>query len=278
MGAAKQFREPDPEDKQRAKALAAGLRLPPAFESLNASSTAELLSLAKSVSKNAEALLTFVDSSRDLARKAAVETIAIEMSVILAGDRLDMVIDALERATINSRPAQISLEGLRTLRRAEALMAEASSNMARFAQDGRSTLGDQAARESDETRRREALIQIEERRLILVREEHRLSEEAMDRELDRKRSEVELVGSLAGPYVASPMVPPSVAPVTPKPVMQNGPAVLAAAAEVERGGESILWTVLAIGALTFSAGIVIALLLRPAYVEPQVSTPRPRRR
>lgn len=67
MVAVKQFRDPDPEDKQKARALAAGLRSPPAFESLDAPRTAELLAVAHSIAKNAEALLTFVDSSRDLA-------------------------------------------------------------------------------------------------------------------------------------------------------------------------------------------------------------------
>lgn len=156
-------------------------------------------------------------------------------------------------------------------------MAEASSNMARFAQEGMSTIGDQGARVADETRRREALIQIEERRLTLVKEERRLSEESMGRELDRKRSEMELVGSLAGPYATSPMAAPAAAPAISRPIIPKNPAVLAAT-EVERDGGNTLWTVLAIGALTFSAGIIIALLLRPAYPEPQLSIPRPRRR
>lgn len=271
MGAIKNFRDPNSEDRRKAKELAADLRPPPVFEAIEAARALELLTLTKSVVKNAEALLTFVDSRRDLARRAAVETIAIEISVIMTSDRLDRVIDALEHAIVADRPAQISLDGLRTLRRMEALLAEASSNMARFAQEGMSALGDHEARVSDDARRRAAIIEIEERRLALVKEEHRLSEQSMDRDLERRRADMNLVASLGAAPTSTPFWG-----ALPLAASSNlNPIAIAPAPETS--SLDSFWQILAIGALTFSAGLALAFLLRPAE-QASPEHPRPRRK
>lgn len=75
-----------------------------------------------------------MDTHRDVARLAGVETLAIEMSSILEGGRLQAMVDTLhESAMIESDTAHVTLDGLDVMRRAEMLLAEAIRNMDRYA-------------------------------------------------------------------------------------------------------------------------------------------------
>jgi hypothetical protein len=76
-------------------------------------------------------LVEFVDSDRDLASAAGVETIAIELSAMLEAGAMDRVLDALEHAAAKGRPVDLTLQGLGKLRRAEGLLSEAASRIRR---------------------------------------------------------------------------------------------------------------------------------------------------
>jgi hypothetical protein len=70
-------------------------------------------------------LLTFVDDNREAARLAGVETIAIELAAMMEGERLTRVHSTLEKATLSGKDAEVTMDGIDRLKRAEKLLAEA---------------------------------------------------------------------------------------------------------------------------------------------------------
>src|SRR3990170_2884617 len=111
MGETLSFPNPKPDDQLRAKQLALNLRPPMAFETIDRENTQSLLKVVQSVLEKSKELIDFVDADRDVARKAGVETIAIELSVMMFSDRLDRGLDALESSAVKGKPSQISMEG-----------------------------------------------------------------------------------------------------------------------------------------------------------------------
>lgn len=85
--------------------------------------------VARRVIDGAKNLVAFVDENRDLARRAGVETIAVELSGILAAGRLHSVLDAAEDASDGR--LHISEEGMGYLSRSERLLAEANRSLVR---------------------------------------------------------------------------------------------------------------------------------------------------
>jgi hypothetical protein len=121
-------------------------------------------------------LLTFVHGNRNVARQSGIETIVIEISAVMQGESFSGVIDAIEEAGKSGQPLSLSHGGLSTLRRIEALIAEASMNMRKFT-DGDFTVmelaADRAKVEADSQR---AYLDMEERRLELMRRELAMKE------------------------------------------------------------------------------------------------------
>jgi hypothetical protein len=99
----------------------------PQKEPISNGRTAELLSISKKVMSGAQELLAFVDDNRDAARLAGVETIAIELASMMEGERLTRVHSTLEKATLSGNDAEVTMDGIDRLKRAEKLLAEAGS-------------------------------------------------------------------------------------------------------------------------------------------------------
>jgi hypothetical protein len=129
MGETLSFPSPKPRDQAKAKELALNLRPPMAFETIDRENTQSLLKVVQGILEKSKELIDFVDADREVARKAGVETIAIELSVMMFSDRLDRVLDALESSAARGKPSQISMEGLANIRRMERLLAEANSQI-----------------------------------------------------------------------------------------------------------------------------------------------------
>lgn len=129
MGETLSFPSPRPDDRAKAHELALNLRPPTAFETIDRENTLALLKVVQGILEKSRELIEFVDADRDAARKAGVETISIELSVMMFSDRLDRVLDALENSAAKGKPSQISMEGLANIRRMERLLAEANSQI-----------------------------------------------------------------------------------------------------------------------------------------------------
>lgn len=148
----------------------------PTFATFDSDRTSELLDAARNSVSTAELLLNFVHSNRNVARQAGIETIVIEISSVMQGESFSGVIDAVEEAGRNGHPLNLSHGGLATLRRIEALIAEASMNMRKFT-DGDFTVMELAAdRAKVEADTQRAYLDMEERRLDLMRRELSMKE------------------------------------------------------------------------------------------------------
>ena len=121
---------PMSEGVQRKRALAGDVLPEPVLRTFSREDSRALLVVAQKVHQGISVLLDLVDSHRETARDAGVETVAIE----LASERknVERILDTLEEAEIKGSDAQLSLEGLELLRRSEKLLAEATSNITRF--------------------------------------------------------------------------------------------------------------------------------------------------
>jgi hypothetical protein len=180
MGAVLKFpRSEKPEGGGRPLAL--NLRPEVQLERFDQERCVELLAVMQRVLDGSNELLEFVDSHRDAARRAGVDTIAIEISVLLESDRLERLLDALEDAALRRREVHVTLDGLSRLRRLERLLAEASSNITRFTSGGFRTAETRARREAAHAR---AVLDLEERRVAELREEVRAKEDLAQREIE----------------------------------------------------------------------------------------------
>lgn len=122
-----------PYGEHEAKLIDDGLRCPPpeipCLETFDARQTREMYGLTSSIVTRAKELVEFVDSNRELAKRVGIETIGIELSGMLEGDRLRQVLDALQLAASRNQAECLTEEGLATLRRAEKLLAEANASI-----------------------------------------------------------------------------------------------------------------------------------------------------
>jgi hypothetical protein len=121
---------PVSEGVQKKRTLAANVRPDPVLRTFSRDDSRALLGVAQKVCQGISVLLDLVDSHRETARDAGVETVAIE----LASERknVERILDTLEESELKGSDAQLSLDGLELLRRSEKLLAEATSNISRF--------------------------------------------------------------------------------------------------------------------------------------------------
>lgn len=101
-------------------------------QALDKEGATQLLEVTRDIIGRSMVLMDYVDRQRREARTMGVETIAIELSAIMEGGRLDNVIDALEDATETGRRPEITLDGFSKLRRAEHLVGEADLTIAEY--------------------------------------------------------------------------------------------------------------------------------------------------
>lgn len=159
-------------------------REPIVFETFEADDARGLLEIARRASTSAETLLSFIHENRDLAQHSGIETVGIEILVVMQGDRWQGVVEALEESEKTGRSAHISRDGLGLLKRVETLLAEASTNIRKF------TDGDFSAMEIVESRARreadyhKAFLALEERRMDGIRKEIAAKEDAARRQAE----------------------------------------------------------------------------------------------
>lgn len=169
----------------------------PSLTTFDATRTAELLGAARNSVSTAELLLNFVHANRNIARQAGVETIVIEIFAVMQSESFSGVIDAIEEAGRNGRSLNLSQGGLATLRRLETLVAEAMANMRRFTDGDFSVMelsADRAALEADSQR---AYLDMEEKRLEMMRRELSMKQENARRQ---QEAVVSLKSSLGHSY------------------------------------------------------------------------------
>lgn len=104
-------------------------------ESFDFESTLEFYQLAVSLSKRSEEIISFMDKNRADARKAGIESLAIEISSIMEGSRFAQVLDALEDAVYRNAPVQLTPAGLAKLHRLETVVSEADGIITANAMD-----------------------------------------------------------------------------------------------------------------------------------------------
>jgi len=145
---------PTQEGVQKKRTLVAGVRPEPVLRSFSREDSHALLGVAQKVHQGTNALLDLVDSHRDTARDAGVETIAIELGS--ERDNVNRILDSLEESEVRQSDTKLTIEGLELLRRTEKLLADASSNMTKFVgpvqqKGGRNLLGQGADRLPSDT-------------------------------------------------------------------------------------------------------------------------------
>lgn len=160
------------------------LAAPPGVEMFDAERGTQLLTVARDSLGGADRLLDFVHQNRDLARHAGIETIAIELVAILQGDRFSRVIDALEETAKTGQGVALTPEGLAILRRVEALVAEAFSNIRKFSEGDFSAMEIVESRARREAEYQRAHLELEERRLDDLRKELGVKHEAANRQAE----------------------------------------------------------------------------------------------
>ncbi len=89
-----------------------------------------LLDTTEEIIRKSQVLVDYVDHHRADARRAGVETIAIQLSGILDDGRLDSVRNAILEGLRTGERINISVDGFSKLRRAEHLVAEADRSIA----------------------------------------------------------------------------------------------------------------------------------------------------
>lgn len=113
----------------------------PSLDNVKEGASRDLLGVCRSVIEGSTELIRFVDQNREAARNAGVETIAIELSGIIEGGTISRVRDTLEESIVKNWPAQVTNDGMAKLRRAEALLADASREMDKELGVKRNSLG-----------------------------------------------------------------------------------------------------------------------------------------
>lgn len=103
-------------------------------QTLDIEGAARMLGVTKDIIARATSLVDYMDRNRHEARLSGIETIAIELSAILEGGRLQNVEDALEDAVRTGERPAITIEGFSKLRRAEYLVGEVDHEIARYAE------------------------------------------------------------------------------------------------------------------------------------------------
>lgn len=154
----------------------------PILEPFDPPRTKDLYLAAHAALSGSESLLDFIDSSRDLARQAGIESIGIEILAILQGSRFSRVIDALQDAVQKNGPVQLTREGLQTFRRVESLLAEAGQNLKKFSDGDFTIIDNLEARARYDADYHKACLAIEENRMEGIRREHGAKASAAQRQ------------------------------------------------------------------------------------------------
>jgi hypothetical protein len=129
-GAVLKFPVPDRDPDSEKKEIVFNYRQKPVHTTFTNTESKGLLFTAQRVYRGMSDLIEFVDSHRETAVEAGIETIAVEL--VAERGNLEAVIDTFEEGVKKDASVTITLEGLALMRRLEKLVAEASSNISRF--------------------------------------------------------------------------------------------------------------------------------------------------
>lgn len=105
-------------------------------QELGPAGVSDLLALTTGIIQKVNRLVEYMDESRDEAKMSGVETIAIELSAIMEGGKLQRVSKALEESVKTGETPLISIDGFSKLRRAEFLALEADKAIDRHVKAG----------------------------------------------------------------------------------------------------------------------------------------------
>lgn len=103
-------------------------------QTLDVEGAKRMLGVTKDIIGRATSLVDYMDRNRSEARLSGIETIAIEISAILEGGKLQSVEDALEDAIESEGRPAITIDGFSKLRRAEYLVGEVDHEISRYAE------------------------------------------------------------------------------------------------------------------------------------------------
>lgn len=96
----------------------------PAMERFQAENARSFSDICRRVLGGSQAILSFLDGNRQLARMAGIEAMAVEVSGIIEGGRLQDLQDHLDYALTRNERAELTIENLSKLNRTERLLAE----------------------------------------------------------------------------------------------------------------------------------------------------------
>jgi hypothetical protein len=96
----------------------------PPLEKFHAENIRSLSGICRRVLDGAQTVISYVDENRDLAKARGVEALAAELSGIIEGGRLQELQDHLDYALAQNKGANLTLENMSRLNRAERLLSE----------------------------------------------------------------------------------------------------------------------------------------------------------
>lgn len=118
------------EPESRKTELVFNFRQRPVLIKFGPDEAKKLLGTSQKVQSGLDTLIAFIDSHREDAAMAGIETISVELGQERAA--LGYVQDALEEAVGKDGGVELSDQAVGLLRRMEGLLAEASKNISRF--------------------------------------------------------------------------------------------------------------------------------------------------
>lgn len=113
----------------------------PAMDSYEYEDTVELHTIALSVKRKGEEIISLIDEDRDAARRVGIEVLGVQIRSILEGEKLTRVIDALEDAIYRKVPCSLTREGVDKVHRLERLVSDADSIVVQRMSGRRGDLG-----------------------------------------------------------------------------------------------------------------------------------------
>jgi hypothetical protein len=102
----------------------------PPLEKFHAENIRSLSGICRRVLDGAQTVISYVDENRDLAKAQGVEALAAELSGIIEGGRLQELQDHLDYALAQNKSANLTLENMSRLNRAERLLSEGNRALA----------------------------------------------------------------------------------------------------------------------------------------------------
>ncbi len=110
------------------------------MEEFSPSAVVELNTTIQSILERADIVLDLLQSDRDVVRRMGIESLCVELIVILEGDKFSRVASAVQNAAANGESLLLTRDGLTRVRRLEAILAEAERAIGRSA-SGRRSMG-----------------------------------------------------------------------------------------------------------------------------------------